>query len=241
METQYYKSGQIKLEYHLDKNNNGVMRRWYEKPRDIKIQRSGNKIKITTKLGDGGTFTLDTTNEGEYTKDLFLEEICEIKNGKRHGVYKTYYMNGSIKSEGTFSNGLHNGLFKYYSNNGIYMEREYADGQRHGVFKKWQDGSLVRECFYLDGKREGLYQEWYPNESPWYNRIEQERIYKDGEIVELKKWDWYGKPVQNPTLDKYEKEREEIEKLSTKITGKLLRLNRKMEEQEKTRNHSENQ
>jgi antitoxin component YwqK of YwqJK toxin-antitoxin module len=40
-----------------------------------------------------------------------------LKDGKRHGEWKSYYENSKLREEGNYENGLEKGIFKYYDEN----------------------------------------------------------------------------------------------------------------------------
>ena len=62
-------------------------------------------------------------------------------NDKKNGKYKSFYINGKLKSEGQFKDDIKEGNWKYYNENEI----------------------LIKECNYLSGRKFGKYSEYYPN------------------------------------------------------------------------------
>ena len=40
------------------------------------------------------------------------------KNGKKDGVYKSFYGNGNLMQNGSYKNGIPNGLWIFYEKNG---------------------------------------------------------------------------------------------------------------------------
>lgn len=62
-----------------------------------------------------------------------------LKEGKEHGLQRTWHQNGLSKSESP-----------------------YKDGQRHGTFKQWDEkGKLLGSFVMKEGT--GTFQDWYPN------------------------------------------------------------------------------
>ena len=51
-------------------------------------------------------------------KAVNLHEIKILPNGKKHGMWKVYYENGQLKSEGTYKNGICHGFWRSYKENG---------------------------------------------------------------------------------------------------------------------------
>lgn len=98
-----------------------------------------------------------------------------MRNGRRHGVIRTWHRNGKRASEESYQDGLLHGVFRYWNEagrrlgeyrmaSGSGVQREWHDNGRlkievrtdHGVFsgrnRIWlRDGTLLSERFYLDG------------------------------------------------------------------------------------------
>lgn len=102
-----------------------------------------------------------------------------FKNGIADGVWKTWYGNGNKRTEVPYINGLENGVTTVWSENGE-KSREYKskDGKLHGpYFYWWRDGSK-EERHYEDGLMHGFYKKWD----------------KDGKFVKETQYE-KGKPV----------------------------------------------
>ncbi len=93
------------------------------------------------------------------------------------GIVKTYYHDGSIKSEVYENNGKKEGIYKEYNLiQKIKIECNYIDNKLNGVYKEYfNNGKLYKECNYIDDKLEG---KCYVNNT--YSKIEA--FYKDGEL-----------------------------------------------------------
>ena len=67
-------------------------------------------------------------------------------NGKRHGIWKAYYDNGFLWSEGKFWPGKRKGFSTVYHKNGKKkMEGHYKENLKVGVWKLWgEDGALFK-------------------------------------------------------------------------------------------------
>ena len=106
------------------------------------------------------------------------EQINSIKNGS----YKSYYYDGTLKSEGIFLNGLYNGVWTYYYSNGnVQAKGSFISGDetlngRDGLWKIYHDnGKLSQESNFLKGKRNGSFKV--------YNTVgvlTEESFYKNG-------------------------------------------------------------
>lgn len=82
-------------------------------------------------------FKNDTTNYKETQYHIgnikFLEGRCI--NGKREGVWRAWYEDGKLWSEGSFKDGKNNGKHvNYYENGAMRYSGEYRDGSRIGTW-----------------------------------------------------------------------------------------------------------
>ena len=70
-----------------------------------------------------------------------------IVDGKRNGVFKTYYKSGTVMSEGNFVDGKREGKAIVYHENGkINYEGFYKNGKECGIWKFYDDkGNLYNE------------------------------------------------------------------------------------------------
>lgn len=61
----------------------------------------------------------------------------------RHGLFRAYYKNGALASEGNYVDGAEQGAWRDYHENGeLAAEGMYDRGQEIGKWKYWnQDGS----------------------------------------------------------------------------------------------------
>ena len=103
-----------------------------------------------------------------YYSNTQCESICHYnKNGKLHGTYKSWFINGSPYIICRYKNGeLHGQYLKYLINNTIHLHLDFIHGKNvkdiewwsNGkmatystplVYKKWcQSGKLIRDVHY---------------------------------------------------------------------------------------------
>jgi antitoxin component YwqK of YwqJK toxin-antitoxin module len=71
----------------------------------------------------------------------------DYQNNKRTGIWKSWYEDGSLWSEGRFVNGKRDGLGTVYHPNGKkHIEGAYTNGKRTGVWRSWnENGELISE------------------------------------------------------------------------------------------------
>ncbi len=72
------------------------------------------------------------------------------KNGKRDGVWTSWFENGNKWSEGYFKDGLAEGQRTIYRENGKkYIEGKYITGVKTGIWKIYdENGNLIKEEKY---------------------------------------------------------------------------------------------
>ena len=94
------------------------------------------------------------------TKCAYYDEITgkmisshEYKDGKFHGEWKFYFVNGKVETVGVFENGMRTGKWYYYHENGNRKGiLNYLDGLPHGVWKTFnENGSLILEEKWVNG------------------------------------------------------------------------------------------
>ncbi len=75
----------------------------------------------------------------------------------QEGLIKSYYDNGKLKSEISYSNNVREGEAKlYYENGNIREERDYVNGKVDGLVKKYNEDGKLEEVFNIEnGRREG--------------------------------------------------------------------------------------
>lgn len=146
--------------------------------------------------------------------------INQIKDGKKDGLWKAYYRNGQLKSEGSYTEGLKEGLHKEWQHNGILLlEGFYANGKANGLMKWFHEkghlageGNMVDdarvgpwkicdieengfciEAYFENDKREGIWKIHHKNSS---DKLWKEQTFKNDKMVAEKCWDKNGKQIE---------------------------------------------
>ncbi|MFT5056259.1 MAG: antitoxin component YwqK of YwqJK toxin-antitoxin module [Pseudoalteromonas distincta] len=85
--------------------------------------------------------------------DEVLEEK-QYQKGLRHGIQKTFFLNGNLKQATMYTNGLKNGRsIEYYSCGAKKMNASYTEGVLGGTLEEWDDsGVLKARKTYFNGK-----------------------------------------------------------------------------------------
>lgn len=78
-----------------------------------------------------------------------------LENGKRHGVWSSWYKDGSLKSELRYRHGKRHGFYKtWYKNGQLRYKGQYHHGERTGTWKFYgKSGALINKKNF--GKAEG--------------------------------------------------------------------------------------
>lgn len=87
-----------------------------------------------------------------------LAELRLYKHGKKEGIHKGWWSNGSPKFEYNFYNDEHEGELKeWYTNGRLARLFHYAKGYEEGAEKMWWENGDVRANYVVkDGERYGL-------------------------------------------------------------------------------------
>lgn len=86
-----------------------------EEEKEQKLVRYPNgKKKMTGKYKDGERHGVWSS----WYRDGSLQSEMRYKDGKRHGFYKTWYPNGNLRYEGRYHHGERSGEWKFYNKNG---------------------------------------------------------------------------------------------------------------------------
>jgi antitoxin component YwqK of YwqJK toxin-antitoxin module len=85
------------------------------------------------------------------------------EQGQKQGPWKEYYMDGTLRAEGTYTNNVRTGLWKFYHPNGRLEQigKYDAKGRGTGNWKWYYDnGALRRDENLFEGIHEGDYVEY---------------------------------------------------------------------------------
>jgi len=101
------------------------------------------------------------------------------KNGRLHGVSKTFLSNGRLVRKTAYKNGLKHGLDESFDYGHLMESTAYFEGQRHGLSRSYdRNQRLVQQGQYVNGKREGYWLDESPSLS--VNMREGEIIRESG-------------------------------------------------------------
>ncbi len=113
-----------------------------------RVDRFGQKIGQWTEADShGGVMT------GEYVK------------GERQGVWRHYFVDGPVRSEGTYDKGVVDGAWTWYRSTGGLLQRGgFLDSEKHGLWERWDaDGNLIDQGTWDHGKKTGEWTSYNPD------------------------------------------------------------------------------
>lgn len=78
-----------------------------------------------------------------YSRYLSLDQSSWI----RHGLFRSYYSNGKLSSEGFYEDGRAQGVWKDFHENGrLAAEGQFESGKEVGIWRYWNaDGTSNNE------------------------------------------------------------------------------------------------
>ncbi len=169
------KNGGLKDEFN---NVNGIKQgdafSYYETGelwKKVKFENNKEEGKALEYEKDGRIISYITYKNGF----IYAEERINRYNseGNKTGLWQDLFPNGQIKEEGTWSNGLKNGIFKYFDRRGTLLKMEkYTDGILDKESDETilldirdeyhEDGTLKESGSYREGKKHGTFREYDP-------------------------------------------------------------------------------
>ena len=83
----------------------------------------------------------------------------------KDAIEKTWYQNGQLEFEGSYSYGKKHGTHRWWYENGqLEFEEYYKYGKKHGFFKGWwKNGQLDYEGHFKHNQRDGIWRAYYEN------------------------------------------------------------------------------
>lgn len=91
------------------------------------------------------------SEQEHFNNGRLCREVPYNQKGQLHGVVKSWYIDGQIRSEVPYHKGQLHGTTKYWYGNGqIRLEVPYRHDQRYGVTRVWDEhGKLTYKTYHL--------------------------------------------------------------------------------------------
>lgn len=146
-----------------------------------------NQLDATTGLKQGYWIVLNSVKKlPNYPMEAKVEE-GKFADSKKIGIWKSYFANGNVKSEITYTNNRPSGYAKmYYDNGKIQEEGNWENSRWVGDYKSYyENGQMFYDFKYTaTGKREGEQKYFYEN-----GQVMMKGVMKDGK--ESGVWEGY--------------------------------------------------
>ena len=128
----------------------------------------------------------DISKEEKFFDDTgSLEHEVTLLNGQRHGSFKKYFRDGSLREQSHWNAGIKDGdhIF-YYHNGSIKAVAPFVNGEQKGWVNQYDSlGNLSRRFYFEEGAMNGMHYEYYPD-----GKVAVEGNYErgklDGKVVE---------------------------------------------------------
>ena len=135
-------------------------------------------LKSTGMVTEGKVYQGIST---EYFPGGELKTTAAHENGKNHGKYIAYCLNGNVRIEANYKNGFKDGVCKWYYPNGIL---HISEGSKEGVLHghSWvynPDGKIIQRKEYENGVQVGT------EETVWGNGRTEMYYYRSGKMLWL--------------------------------------------------------
>ena len=197
-----YKNGK-KNGYRIAYNGNEIIKEYFKN--DVKqgityVMDSSGRVKMEIPFQDG----LENGIAREYDKEGNIIQLIKYKKGyvvsrerinrydaahRRHGKWKWFYEDGTLKMEGTFDHGLKNGYFKEYDRQGNLLSvSKYVNGEKEQKVEEltklnvktdyWPNGKPKIVATYKNGIPEGVRREYNKQ-----GQIEKSYVFHNGKII----------------------------------------------------------
>ncbi|AFN75657.1 TonB family protein [Melioribacter roseus P3M-2] len=126
---------------------------------------------------------------------LFFINICIFA---QNGISRSYYPDGSIRSEISYVNDVLDGAaVEYYPNGNLKSFKEFSNGILHGkVIFYYPDGLIEREYDVKNGRKDGTERIYYSNGS-----LKVITVYESGKLIRRNRFD--VDPQYKPLPEQY--------------------------------------
>ncbi|MBI1938224.1 MAG: TonB family protein [Ignavibacteriales bacterium] len=120
-------------------------------------------------------------------KTLKILLLISVAVNAQTGISKSYYPDGTLRSEISYVNDILDGpAFWYHQNGNLQTEKNYSYGKLNGYVREYfENGLLKEEYFVKDGIKDGTQRIFYDN-----GALKEISIYVSGLRTEVTKFDY---------------------------------------------------
>src|SRR5690606_22933064 len=125
-----------------------------------------------------------------------VREEVPVRNGRRHGIARTWHKNGRLASEESYQNGLLHGACHQWDEQGKLLG-DYRMDHGTGIQRVWfENGVLQSEQSFINGKATGPCRRWLQDGS----FASEEWLIENKEVTPT---EYAKKAAANPDWPKY--------------------------------------
>src|SRR6185295_5996038 len=127
----------------------------------LMVASSFRQGDLVSKVLDAGQELLELSS---YYPNNHPRFCYTLKNGRLHGVGRTWYENGQLEREEPLHKSVLHGRERLWYPHGVLRaEKHYVNDQLDGARREWYpSGQMKIECHYVMNRLDGLYTEWHP-------------------------------------------------------------------------------
>jgi antitoxin component YwqK of YwqJK toxin-antitoxin module len=160
--------------------------------KDGVVYKSGSNQPFTGSIMDVydnfQTMGTGTFKEGKrdgmwisFWKNGNVENEGVFKEGKKHGLFESFFENGQLKSKINYQMGEYNGSWEWFYPNGqIEQKGMFKNGKEEGRWEFYHENGQHKWVYhnYKNGKEDGLFESFDEK-----GVLETRGYWKDGELI----------------------------------------------------------
>ena len=113
---------------------------------------------------------------------VFQDYTGSFHNGRKEGLWRGVYDDGSIRYEMNYHDDLQHGkTVRFHPNGKVEISENYINGERHGKYERFNTAGTPEETgTFVHGKKDG---KWV-----WYDKYGREGVvaeFKDGQMTSM--------------------------------------------------------
>lgn len=185
---------------YVDDRRNGLYKE-YDRKGDLKVLEKYDDGLLVTDAEE--TAVLDIKNE--YSSDGRITGTGSYREGKKHGVHRSYDQSGSVVASTVYQMGVKTAEGSIS-----------ASGKYEGEWTLfYTDGSVKEQGSYVEGMREGDWEFFYEN-----GKLRQKGKYRQGKPHG--RWEWFYKNGERRREEEYRRGREDGESKEFDPSGRVI-------------------
>lgn len=156
----HYTSKLVVKDYYLDTETRAKKgRNLHPRPETENSFRAASSVrpKASELEEDYRRVKIDGTFKEFYPENGQLKREVHYRNGKKEGLFRSYYSTGQLEQEAVYFDDQIEGTYRsYYEDGTLHQKKEYRHGKLHGVYQANDEAGIpFFEISYKDGVQDG--------------------------------------------------------------------------------------